>query len=111
MAELYQVVIPGWSEGKPLAMRGIVAASGQEAEAKVVEWINKRAGYHYCDKLPPGSSIARTSPRPEGYCHGFSVAELMFHDEDRPDWRNPFAEGSDEHAGFADGAYIMLRTT
>lgn len=56
----YFVAIPDWSEGKPLYFEGVEAESAQGAEQKVVDWVNRRAGYRYCDRLPTGSVVKLT---------------------------------------------------
>ena len=55
----YDITIPQWSEGKPLHIRDIEADTAIEATEKVVEWVNNRAGYHYCDNLPIGTKVAQ----------------------------------------------------
>ena len=56
----YGIIIPQWSEGKPLYIRNIEADTPSAARAKVVNWVNKRAGYHYCDKLPDNCIVKRS---------------------------------------------------
>ena len=53
----YDIMIPQWSEGKPLHIRNIEALTPQEAREKVITWVNRRAGYHYCDELPKGCTV------------------------------------------------------
>lgn len=55
---LYDVRIPNWTEGKPMTFQKVEAASTEEAKQKIVDWHNRRAGYHYCDDLPSGTEIA-----------------------------------------------------
>lgn len=53
----YEVEIAGWHGSKPLIMTGVEATSGEEAYQKTVDWVNRYAGYHYCDRLPEGSRV------------------------------------------------------
>lgn len=50
------ITIPDWSEGKPIRF---ISVKNTQAEAvrQVIDFINARAGYQYCDKLPPGSTV------------------------------------------------------
>ncbi len=52
----YEVTIPDWTEGLPLTVK-VNAESENEALQKVTDWVNKRAGYHYCDNLPLGTKV------------------------------------------------------
>lgn len=56
----FDVVIPDWSEGCPLRIGGIEADDKTGAEKIVVEWVNRRAGYDYCQKLPDGTKFFRS---------------------------------------------------
>jgi cupin superfamily acireductone dioxygenase involved in methionine salvage len=52
----YGVKIPDWTEGLPMTI--IVEAENEsDAYQKTVDWINKYAGYHYCDKLPIDTTV------------------------------------------------------
>lgn len=51
----YSVTIPYWSEGCPLTLTGIRAVSRRDAVIQAIQWVNRYAGYHYCDALPAGS--------------------------------------------------------
>ncbi len=53
----WDVKIPDWSEGKPLWIENVEADTPEEAKAKVVAWVNERAGYAYCTDLPEGSIV------------------------------------------------------
>lgn len=53
----YDVIIPGWSEGKPLTIPEIEADSPEDAVQQVVAWVNRRAGYSYCSSLPAGTKV------------------------------------------------------
>lgn len=63
----YSVTIPCWTEGVPLHINNITAESGHKAWAWVVDYVNRRAGFHYCDDLPFGSTL--TGP------HGLLIHE------------------------------------
>jgi hypothetical protein len=52
VTDLYTVRIPDWSDGRHLDLTNIEADGPEGATAKAVEWVNRRAGYHYCDRLP-----------------------------------------------------------
>ncbi len=52
----YEVTIPSGSEGLPLTAK-VDAETEDEARQKVIDWVNQRAGYHYCDSLPPGTKV------------------------------------------------------
>lgn len=54
----FQITIPDWSDGCPLRITNIKADNKEAAIRQVVEWVNQRAGYHYCDDLPPGTKVA-----------------------------------------------------
>lgn len=61
MAELghYEVTIPGWHVGTPLTLEHVRAVSRRDATIQAVQWVNRYAGYHYCDELPAGSVARR----------------------------------------------------
>lgn len=47
----YEVKIPSWSEGKP-AFFSARAVNPRDAITMLIQWINRYAGYRYCDRLP-----------------------------------------------------------
>jgi hypothetical protein len=53
----FEVEIPCWSDGCPLTITGIEAMHDDHALEIVVDWVNRRAGYHYCNRLPPGTKV------------------------------------------------------
>jgi hypothetical protein len=59
VTDLYTVRIPDWSDGRHLDLTNIEADGPEGATAKAVEWVNRRAGYHYCDRLPAGTTVRR----------------------------------------------------
>lgn len=52
----YEIIIPDWLEGCSLTVPA-AAESAAGALAAVVAWVNRRAGYRYCDRLPPGTRV------------------------------------------------------
>lgn len=55
----YRVTIPQWSGGQFLRIVEIEADTAVEATEKIVNWVNRRAGYHYCDSLPIGTKVEK----------------------------------------------------
>ena len=53
----FSVKIPNWHVGASLTIKGIEAKAKDEALEKAVASVNRYAGYHYCDELPPGTTV------------------------------------------------------
>jgi hypothetical protein len=53
----YDVEIPDWTEGKPLHVVGIESPDPRAALCRVIDWVNRLAGYSYCCELPAGTKV------------------------------------------------------
>ncbi len=53
----WEVIIPKWANGLPLSIINVEAETKEQAKQRVVDWVNERAGFVLCEKLPPYTRV------------------------------------------------------